>query len=413
MTIDLPTWNPFDPVLREDPYPIYARLRDENHAHPLLPLPKTVVISQYADCLAVFRHPAASNDETKGDMWQAMMEAQGGPTEEQERMLRRRPFLALDAPDHSRLRGLVQQAFTPRRIELLRTRVEALVAQAIDRVLPTGGMDVIADIAYPLPVTIISELLGVPVEDHEIFASWSHDLARSLDPDFILPPEVVERARVAGEEFEQYFSDLIERRRSHPGEDLISALIVAEEAGDRLTKDELLATLVLLLIAGHETTVNLIANGMLALLRHPGELAALRADPGLARPAVEEALRYDPPVQIDVRTPLDDIPLPSGSVAPAGGLAFLLLGSANRDPRQFADPDRFDIRRDNNHHLSFGFGAHHCLGAPLARLEAQVALRELAGRLEGVTLAVGEPQYKDNLILRGLVGLPVTFQPVG
>jgi cytochrome P450 len=386
-----PAFDPFDPAFRVDPYPLYQRLREENPIHPG-PI-GGLVLTRHADCLHVLRHPAASSDERKGDLFRAMEEA----GEIDRELAENRPFLFLDPPDHTRLRRLVSKAFTPRTVERLRPRVQALVDELLDAVVPTGSIELVEDLAYPLPVQVISELLGVPPEDHERFKGWSRDLARGLDPDFILPPEVLERRKEAIDAFSAYFLELIAERRRVPQDDLLSALVAAEDEGDRLTEQELLSTCTLLLVAGHETTVNLIANGTLALLRHPDQLQRLRQEPSLARSAVEELLRYDPPVQMTGRVALEK-----------GAFALLLLASANRDPAAFPEPDRLDLGRIDNHHLSFGFGTHFCLGAPLARLEGEVVLTTLVRRCPDLALATDTPRYKENLILRGLEALPLS-----
>jgi unspecific monooxygenase len=269
-------------------------------------------------------------------------------------------------------------------------------------------MEVIADFAYPLPVIIICEMLGVPPADHQRFQGWSRALARGLDPDFLQPVEALEQRYEVILAFHDYFRELIARRRVQPEDDLLTALVQAEELGDVLTEDELLATCTLLLVAGHETTVNLIGNGVLALLRHRGQLERLAAAPALVRSAVEEVLRFDPPVQFDGRVAMADVEI-DGLTLEKGEQPMLILAAANRDPAQFEDPDRFDIARADNRHLSFGHGIHFCLGAPLARLEGQLALATLFRRLPGLELAVDVPEYKENLVLRGLAALPVTF----
>jgi unspecific monooxygenase len=317
-------------------------------------------------------------------------------------------MLDRDPPDHTRLRGLVSKAFTPRVVEGLRPRVQQIVDGLLDQNAARGSMELIEDFAYPLPVTVICEMLGVPVEDHETFKGWSREMARSLDPEEFLPQDVVERRQRAIESFSEYFSRLIEERRARPRDDLLSALIAAEEAGDKLTGPELLAICILLLVAGHETTVNLIGNGTLALLRHPEQLQKLRDDPSLARSAVEEFLRYDPPVQFTGRVALADMEI-GGHVLSKGQQAMLLLASANRDPEVFAEPDRLDITRRENRHLSFGHGIHFCLGAPLARVEGEIAFSGLVRRFEGLHLLTEAPEYKENIVLRGLASLPVGF----
>ncbi|MCI3950023.1 MAG: cytochrome [Acidimicrobiales bacterium] len=397
-----PTFDPFDPVFRTDPYPVYARLREENPVHPSAL--GGLVVTRHADCLHVLRHPAASSDERNSDLFRAMQEA----GEVDEELVDARPFLFLDPPDHTRLRRLVTKAFTPRTIERLRPRVQELVDDLLDARAGTGRIELVEDFAYLVPVQIISELLGVPPEDHERFKGWSRDLARGLDPDFILPPEVVEKRKEAIDAFSAYFLELIAERRRAPQDDLLSALVAAEDAGDRLTERELLSTCTLLLVAGHETTVNLIANGTLALLRHPDELRRLRDDPSIARTAVEELLRFDPPVQLTARVALEDMEI-GGQTLAKGTSAILLLGSANRDEAAFAEPDQLDVGRTDNHHLAFGFGTHFCLGAPLARLEGEVALTTLVQRFPGLALATDTPRYKENLVLRGLEELPLSL----
>lgn len=396
-------FNPLDPAFRLDPYPVYARLRAEDPVHES-PF-GVLVLSRYADCIAILRDPRVSSDMRNSTTYQQAVAENLIQTDQQ--VIGAEPFLFLDPPDHTRLRGLVSKAFTPRVVERLRPRIETLVRELLDRVAERGSFEVIEDLAYPLPVNVICELLGVPLEDHLLFRAWSHDAARSLDPVEALPPEVLEARTRTVRAFRDYFDELIERRRNDPSDDLLSALIAAEEAGDKLNKEELLATCILLLIAGHETTVNLIGNGMLALLRHPDQLALLRSDPTLAPSAVEEVLRFDAPVQMTARTALEDIEL-AGATLSKGMQAVLLLASANRDDAEFPNAERFDIRRQDNHHLAFGFGIHYCLGAPLARLEGEIALREVVTRFEGLELA-GDPTYKENIVLRGLAALPVGF----
>jgi len=394
------SWNPLDPSFTVDPYPTYRALVEEEpfHRSPFGPL----VLSRYDDCLTILKHPNSSNDYRKNPDWV--------PPPDYDPETATPPFLALDPPDHTRLRGLVGKAFTPRRIEELRPRMLEIVDGVFDAAAERGAMEVVADLAFPLPVLMICEMLGVPAEDVDEFKEWSAASARSLDPEFVLPPEVVEASRQAGTRAEAYFTNLIARRRREPRDDLISALLAAEEQGDQLNEREVLATLGLLLIAGHETTVNLIANGVLAFGRHPDEYRRLRDDPALVRTAVEEVLRFDPPVQADGRMVLDDIEVSSG-VVPRFENPILLLGAANRDPAQFGDPDRFDIARSDNRHLSFGFGIHHCLGAPLARAEGQVALGTMARRFEKVTLLADPPPYKENIVLRGVSSLEVALTP--
>ncbi len=389
-------WNPLDPEFKVDPYPAYQALleREPFHRSPMGPL----VLSRYDDCLTLLRHPAVSTDSRKIPGWtlpNGMDPDELSPS-----------FLSLDPPDHTRLRGLVARAFTPRRVDALRPRMQEFVDRTLDRAREQGGMEVVADLAFPLPVLIICELLGVPAEDVGEFKGWSAALARTLDPAFLLTADALAAAQHAHERAETYFRALIERRRQKPGDDLLSDLIEAEGQGEQLTEREMLSTLSLLLIAGHETTVNLIANTVLSFARHPDQLARLRAQPHLVRSAVEEVLRFDPPVHADSRIALEDIPLETG-VVHQYEQPILLLPAANRDPNHFPAPGEFDIARDNNRHLSFGFGIHHCLGAPLARLEGEVALAALARRFSDIELVRDPPPYKENLVLRGVASLDV------
>jgi cytochrome P450 len=398
-------FNPFDPGFRVNPYPVYRRLQQEDPVH-VTPF-GMLALSRYRDCAALLRDPRSSSDARNSNFYQQMMQGRD-PEEVFGELAGMRPFLFMDAPDHTRLRSLVQKAFTPKTVENLRPRIQELVDQLLASAVERGSMEVIEDLAYPLPVQVISELMGVPSEDHETFKGWSKELARALDPDFTAPLEVVERRQQVAQAFTAYFRDLIAVRRRQPRDDLLSALIAAEDEGNKLSEPELLATLILLLVAGHETTVNLIGNGVLALCRHPDQLARLRNEPGSARTAVEEVLRYDPPVQFTARVALEDIDI-DGTTLAKGDQAILLLAAANRDPEQFDEPDTFDVARQENRHLAFGLGVHFCLGAPLARVEGQVALEAMATRLDQLAVAVAAPDYKENIVLRGLASLPVTF----
>jgi hypothetical protein len=318
-------------------------------------------------------------------------------------------LLGLDPPDHTRLRNLVNMAFTPRVIAAMEPRVQAITDQLLDaateRAMHNGRqIDVIKDLAEPLPVTVISELLGVPSEDHAQFRRWSYDLARALDPLFEV--QILDNADRAVRELTEYFRPLVEARRRAPGDDLISALVRAEEEGDRLSEDELYAFCVLLLGAGSETTTNLIGNGFLALHQQPEQLRLLRDDPSLADSAIEELLRFDAPVQLTSRVALEDVTIGERAVR-AGEFIVLSLAGANRDPAQFADPDRLDVTRAENRHLSFSLGNHYCLGSPLARLEARTAIMSLLERFPATSLLDAEPRWREMVTLRGLTTLPV------
>ncbi len=399
-------WDPFDPAWTDDPYSVYAALRQSNPVHrsPF----GFWVLTRHADCLAMLRDKRASSDGRNIDATdfpairdREFIEGTGAG----EVLAEMAPFIFRDPPDHTRLRSLVQKAFTPRVVEGLRPRVAQICDELLDAALERGTCDLVGDFAYPLPVLIV-EMLGVPPEDHEQFRVWSNALARGLDPDFLLPPEAVQQRLAGILSFVQYFAALIEQRRAHPGDDLLTRLIQAEEQGDALTQGELLSTCILLLVAGHETSVNLIAGGALALMQHPDQLARFRHDPGVLRSGVEEMLRYVGPVQLTGRVALEPIDV-GGVVIGPGEFAMLLIGSANRDPLAFADPDTFDVARTDNNHLGLGFGIHHCLGAALARLEAQVALHALTHRAREISPTTDDLVYKENIVLRGLAALPV------
>jgi cytochrome P450 len=380
-------FDPLAPAFLADPHAQFRRLAAAG------PLQRTSgglwVTTSYELCSRVLRDPRFGHNPPTGGFQRGVEPAA-------------RSFLTLDPPDHTRLRRLVSKAFGARLIERLRPRIEAVVDELLAGV--SGQVDLISTLAYPLPVVLISELLGVPPRDQERFKGWSDALARGLDPDFLLPESDLADRIQARAEFRDYFADLLDRRRAEPRDDLLSELVTVRDGGDLLTTGELLATCVLLLVAGHETTVNLIGNGALALLRNPEQLAWFRAHPEAAPAAVEELLRYDPPVQFTMRAALEDVALDEVTLR-QGEAILLLTSAANRDPAVFADPDRLDLSRTDNRHLAFGLGIHFCLGAPLARLEGQIALTRLFER--DVTLTPDTLTYRDNLVLRGLQSLPV------
>jgi cytochrome P450 len=342
----------------------------------------------------VLRSPQFSSDRRNSTRWQAVSAAMSAA--DRARLERQRSFLFLDPPDHTRLRRLVSKAFTPRTVERLVPLVEVLTADLLDRA--ADPLEVVRTLAYPLPVAVISRMLGVPEQDHVRFAGWSGVLAKSLDDTLSAADEAeVRERRRAVDEFRAYFTDLCAQRRAEPQDDLLTGLVQAEDGGDRLSNDELLSTAMLLLIAGHETTVNLIANGTLALLRDEQLREQVAADPVCAAGLVEEVLRLDPPVQMTMRIPLEDVDVPGGRVR-AGGTVVLLLAAAGRDPAQHPDPSRLDLTRTTQH-LALSAGPHYCLGAPLARLEGRVALGALAQRMVKPRLA--RLEYKENRVLRG------------
>jgi cytochrome P450 len=393
------------PEFRDNPYQFFSVLREHDPVHHT---PFGVyLISRHADAASIVRDPRLSNNQRNSELYNSFVRA-GGEPEGAMAEMNDVVMLFLDPPDHTRLRSLVSKAFTPKMVERLRARIQLIVDERLDAVVARGDgrMDVVTELAYPLPVVIICELLGVPAEDHATFQAWSSELAASIDPDPLVTPEQQVRINAAGDAFLEYFSELIERRRQSLSDDLLSGLIEAEEGGDRLSEDELLGTALFLLIAGHETTVNLIGNGTLALLRNRDQLERLRDDPTLDRHAVEELLRFDSPVQLTQRITLDEYQVGDVTI-PKGQNLVPLLGAANHDPAEFADPDRLDLGRENaNRHLAFGGGHHFCLGAALARLEGEVAIPSLVRRFPNLELD-GNPERRDTFTLRGLTHLPV------
>lgn len=399
-----PLYDPLDPAVHADPYPGYRRLRevDPVHRSPL----GYWLLTRYADVALAERDPRfgrgfglAEND--------LMLEALGGSgspvVAEMSRWM-----LLMDPPDHTRLRTLVSAAFYPRALEAVRPRIGQIADQLLSTAAESGTMDLIADFAYLLPVTVISQMLGLPIEDHRQCREWADALGQALDP--FQTPERVARASTAVAGLTTYIRRTVDERRRNPGPDILSALIAVEQEGDRLSEEELVSTVNLLFLAGHETTVNLIGNGMLALLRNPDQMDRLRSQPQLIQGAVEELLRYDSPVQLQRRWARQDIEIGEASIA-AGDRLVLLIGAGNRDPARFANPDELDVGRGGVKPLSFGGGIHFCLGAMLARIEAQIAISTLLSRLPGLELVTEEPQWRPGIVLRGLKALPVSFSP--
>ncbi len=396
-------FDPTHPGYLADPYPTYRLLRERAPVFWAANA-DAWLISRHADVSLGLRDPRFAQDTGNEHLFGTL--PPGAPRFDTLARMFRAWMLFQNPPEHTRLRGLVQKAFTPRIIDHLRPEMVRLVDELLEKALPARRMDLIGELAFPLPVTVIALLLGVPPGDHARFRRWSNTLAVTLEP--IVPVEALAVAEQAAGEMMDYFRVLAGQKRAAPGEDLLSALVHAEEQGRRLSTEELLANAVLLLAAGHETTVNLIGNGLLALLRHPQQRARLRTDPGLIRNAVEELNRYDSPVQMTARRLTEDVTL-SGQKVPAGAQVLLLLGSANRDPQAFPDPDTLDLGRADVHPLSFGGGPHYCIGAPLARAEAQVAIGRVIQRLPDLRLATDQPRHRPMAVLRGVVELPVTF----
>ena len=359
------------------------------------------VAASHAAVQAILREPGWSSDARTATGY-AEQQAELGIPEVAGELLSK-VLLFMDAPDHTRLRSLVSKAFTPRSVERLRPRIGELTEELLAPLRDAGRFDVIDDFAFSLPVTVICELLGVPAEDREMLRQQTRELAVVLDWD--VTPEQLGSAAGAALSFAAYLVPLFEERRRAPRADLISALVAAEEAGDRLGADELLTTVILLLTAGHETTMNLIGNGLLALLRNPDQLELLRARPELMPSAVEELLRYDSPVRLTARIALEGATV-AGETVRAGEQVIAMLDAANHDPAVFESPDTLDVTRDAHRHLSFGAGAHYCLGAALARAEAQVALAALVA-LPDLELAIDEPEWRPLVTFHALQSLPV------
>jgi cytochrome P450 len=399
--------NPFEAGFFDDPYRQYARLREEAPVHRSPVGPWT--LSRYDDVSRLLRDPTLSvvDANASADPGQAVFEQAG--VERQRRG--RRAILNLDPPDHTRIRRLVSKAFTPGRIEALVPRVQELVNGLLGEAQVAGPVvDLIRGLAFPLPFAVISEMLGMPETDRVQLREWSHTLVKFLEP--VLLPDEIPALVAAGDHMDVHIREAIAWKRANPADDLLSALIAVEEEGDFLSEDELLDQVRLLYIAGHETTVNLIGNGTLALLRNRDQLELLRDDPTLIVNAVDELLRFDSPVQFSRRIALRALDIDGHHVEP-GSFVFTLLGAANRDPAHFGpDADRLDLRRrDAPHHLSFGGGIHHCLGAVLARTEGRVAIGALVRRFPGLELATDRPAWNGRMVLRGLDELPVALAP--
>lgn len=392
-------------AFKANPHPFYARLRAEAPVCRVrLPDKQEAwLITRYDDVLALLKDRRFAKDRRNALTPEQLTRQPWIPP-----MLvpLTRNMLDLDEPDHGRLRGLVHKAFTPRRIELMSARIQVLSDTLLDKAESRGKLDLISDYALPLPVAVIADLLGVPVGDRMKFARWSNTMLKNTASawNMVLSiPDVLA--------FLRYIRWLVRLRRANPQDDLISELVLAEEAGDHLSEDELLAMVAILLIAGHETTVNLIGSGTLALLQHPPQAKQLRANPVQIKLAVEELLRYTSPVDMATeRYAREDVEI-AGVTIPRGTLVFGVLGSANRDERQFTNPDTLEIARDPNQHLAFGQGIHYCVGAPLARMEGQIAINTLLRRFPDLRLAqVPERlQWRRGLVLRGLESLPLSF----
>jgi cytochrome P450 len=397
-------YNPFIPEAHANPYPMYSRLREEDPVH-WSELMDSWILTRYDDVVAVLTDSRFSADRRQARNRFAQqaqkIEEEFGP------FGRTQTMLSSDPPLHTRLRRLVSKAFTPRVVEGLLPRIQDIVDERLDSAQKAGRMDVIQDLAYPLPVIVIAEMLGIASEHRDQFKLWSDEIILTLNGP-LTSPDMLERAGKSAHELTDYFRGVIEERRKQPGDDLISGLIAAEEQGQILSEDEMLTTAILLLVAGNETTTNLIGNGMLALLRNPDQLRKLRDDPSLIQTAIEELLRYDGPVQGTGRVATEDMEI-DGRPVKKGQVAFCVLGAANHDPAKFEYPNQLDISRHPNEHVAFSDGIHFCLGAPLARAEGQIALQTLLRRFPDPSLETDNPQWGGTFILRGLKSLPISL----
>jgi cytochrome P450 len=392
-----------DPEVLANPYPLYRRLRSEDPVHwdPFL---HAWVVTRYADVITVFQRFSANRTPTPEQLTALGLSAL---TPLAQVMVRQ--MLFLDPPDHGRVRGLAAKAFTPRRVEVLRSHIQDITDSLLDAVLArgTGRMDVIADLAYPLPAIVTAELLGVPTSDWKQLTTWSGDFAQVLG-NFQHNPDHASRVLRSLEEMLSYFRAAVREQRDHPRDGLISALLNAEIDGDRLTEEEVVANVIVTMVGGQETTTNLIGNGILTLLRKLDQLELLRADLSLVPSAVEELLRYESPSQQTARLAPDDVML-GGKVIRKRQAVIAVMGAANRDPERFPDPDRLDLTRQDNRHVAFAWASHFCFGAPLARIEGQTAFETVLKRMPNLQLAPGPVTWRENLGLRGLTALHVTY----
>ncbi len=392
-------FNPYDSSVRLDPYPAYRQLREQDPVH------KSALglwfVSRYADADFVLRDRRFGRDF---DRFLDTQIGRIGPL----RDLFAGMMLYRDPPDHTRLRGLVAKAFTPRVVSSLEPFVKQIVNDLLDDGIARGHMDVIGELAYPLPVLVICQLLGIPAEDRQLFRLWSRDLSAALD--YMLTPDVVARADEAARESTDYLRGLITDRRRFPQQDLASLMIQAEQDGGHLTEMEIISTCIFLFGAGHETTTGLIGNSVLALLLNPDQQALLTRKPALIASAIDELLRFDSPVQMAGRVAIERVDL-GGRCIEEGDVVVALLGAANRDDERFVDPDRLDVMRTSVTPLSFGGGLHYCLGAWLAKVEARAALEALLTRSRDLSFASPELKWRQTVVLRSLESLPVTFMP--
>jgi cytochrome P450 len=390
-----------DPEVLANPYPLYERLRTQAPVYwdPYL---HAWVVTRYADVITVLHHFSAKRTPTPEQL-AAIGLAEFAPVAQ----VMVKQMLFMDAPDHTRLRALASTAFSPARVEVLRSHISEILTRLLEPLLEAGRMDVIADLAAPLPAIVTAEMLGVPTTDADQLKQWSADFAEVLG-NFQHNPDRAARTLKCVAEMTSYFRDAIQSQRDHPGDGLINALLTAEVNGDRLTEEEIIANSIVTMVGGQETTTNLIGNGVLTLLRHPDELERLRNDLTMIPSAVEELLRFESPSQHTARICPEDTEL-GGQTIRKGQAVIAVMGAGNRDPERFRDPDRLDLGRTDNRHLAFGWASHFCFGAPLARIEGQLVFAAIARYLSNLRLVPGPLVWRDNLGLRGLIALPVAF----
>ncbi len=390
-----------DQEILANPYPLYQQLRTEDPVHwdPFL---HAWVVTRYTDVITVFQHFSANRTPTP-----EQLTALGLSSLTPLAQVMVSQMLFLDPPAHGRVRGLASKAFTPRRVEVLRSHIQDITNSLLDSVQDKGEMDVIADLAYPLPAIVTAEMLGVPTSDWRQLTAWSADFAQVLG-NFQHNPERAPQVIRSLQEMVAYFQAAIQDHREHPRDDLINALLTAEMDGDRLTEDEVIANTIVTMVGGQETTTNLIGNGTLSLLRNLDQFEKLKSDPSLVPSAVEELLRYESPSQQTARLAPEDIELGGKHILKRQAV-IAVMGAANRDPERFPDPDRLDICRQDNRHVAFAWASHFCFGAPLARLEGQIAFETVLRRMPTLSLVPGPVKWRENLGLRGLTTLPVTF----
>jgi cytochrome P450 len=392
-----------DPEVLADPYPLYRRLREEDPVHwdPFL---HAWVVTRYDDVVRVLRDFSADRTPTP-----EQLATMGLPQLSPIANVMVKQMLFMDAPAHTRLRGLCSQAFTPRKVEKLRLHIQEIADKLIDAVQAAGQMDLIHDFAAPLPAIVTAEMLGVSTNDHEQLKAWSADFAEMLG-NFQHNPDRAHRVLRTLTEMTAYFRDAIRTQQARPGDGLVHDLLAAEVDGDRLSVEEVIANLIVTMVGGQETTTNLIGNGMLTLLRNPEVMEQLKSNLALIPSAVEELLRYESPSQHTARIAPEDVEIGNRQIRRRDAV-IAVMGAANRDPQHFPDPDRLDIQRKDNRHVAFGFAAHFCFGAPLARIEAQIAFSTLLRRLENLKLEAGPIVWRENLGLRGLIALPISWTP--